>query len=610
MIPSLTQESIDQYASNALTIQKPEGTDYSQGAHVNRTIPAKWWNWLFSAVTKRIQQSRADAANMLTELNNVITDADMQPSSATNNQLSQAVNIHAQRQIDEYIASEKTQAFLVWQTPDTIYIGGYVLTTDVVIIDLHCVNGLYIATVSGKISSSSITHSFTASSFDLVHWYNTHGDSNPAQIGCVYLSGKWYLVYSGQYRGRSVAVSSNGMDWETIRYLDLFPDAPPEHDRYAVGMQYGCIGILPWGTPRVVIVMYYELYSIYSAPDWTPVNEHGLAILYNNGTGSEEWTFVKVEVTDSDFLTTNYYQWCAQDVRKLNDTSLLSIYTMGGTIFNPIEGTVTFYADKIIPLTEAEKASIGTNRDAVNDVFNAKCITLRNSSKTYALTSTNIVVYDYNNHTVNSLAWVPDLKSYIFGDLDVLLLCSDCRNTTVKTSFSYDGVDKIDFPAQWDFGSGPEGGEVLSVCKLNNYYYLAVWSTNDNNIRGLYKTSLLSGNSADYTYLGAMPAYKVSDTDASESNFNRLVPAGYKNWLVAGSYFTRDEGRNWLQGAYVTSSGTKICGPANVIANNSIYGANTSYYTFTRFNLMTPTIVQYCSDLNVNYVNGHTLYLR
>lgn len=107
MIPSLSQESITQYASDAQTIAEPQGADYSQGARVGKTIPAKWWNWLFSAVTKRIIQARADSQDMLDELKNVVSDAGLTPSSSDNTQLTQAITIKTNIQIDSYVEDKK-----------------------------------------------------------------------------------------------------------------------------------------------------------------------------------------------------------------------------------------------------------------------------------------------------------------------------------------------------------------------------------------------------------------------------------------------------------------------------------------------------------------------
>ena len=91
MIPSLSQETITEYASEAQTIQEPTGTDYTQGVRVGRTIPAKWWNWLFRGTTRRLTQAKTDAQNMLTEMQNVVTDAGIALDSSDSHQMSKSV---------------------------------------------------------------------------------------------------------------------------------------------------------------------------------------------------------------------------------------------------------------------------------------------------------------------------------------------------------------------------------------------------------------------------------------------------------------------------------------------------------------------------------------
>jgi hypothetical protein len=127
MIPSLSQEVMTQYASDAQTIQEPQGTDFSQGVRVGKTVPAKWWNWLFSNVTKRVVQSRSDANDMLAELKNVVTDAGITPSASDNTQLKQAIATKTDAQINKYVDTKKGY-FITWKSvpfPDITLPSGY-----------------------------------------------------------------------------------------------------------------------------------------------------------------------------------------------------------------------------------------------------------------------------------------------------------------------------------------------------------------------------------------------------------------------------------------------------------------------------------------------------
>lgn len=616
MIPSLTQESIDQYASNALTIQKPEGTDYSQGAHVNRTIPAKWWNWLFSAVTKRIQQSRADAANILTELNNVITDADMQPSSDTNNQLSQAVNVHAQRQIDEYIATEKTQAISLWKPWGTIYLNGNAVIAANILVENICeVNGLYLAYIHG---SSSVSFSVGVySSTDLVHWYRA-GDPNSSSWGCVHLKGTWILVGGGS-TDDSLYVSKDGVIWERMYYSDIFPNVPANHYVRNNGC---CIGVLE---DKVYLVMHYTQHPSYSpAPDG--VIEYGIALLTTTAivTVSENisWTVVKGADVDIKIPVSKYgFSSAAQDILRLTSTTI----AVGAAVIDTATAELTLYADNIVPLTDAQKELIGIDirypSTSYNRVLTATTIRLRGSgaaSNISAATVNNVVTYCFTNGAYTELLrhddWVVDLQSYVLNpELDVLLLSNSYEETDTLTKFSYDGVNAVNFPASFVYGEGEAiPSHVLSVCKMNGYYYLIANSTTDPDTVGLFKIALLDSNSANYEYLGPVPRYISAQ---SSSLYNKITPVRFKDWLVVDKFFTRDEGRNWLTGHLDNSSHTAWCSPAVQIDHNTIYGVmmreiGSSGQDARIFNMPVGVYTKYISRLNINYVSGHTLYLQ
>lgn len=114
MLDHLTQEDITEYGTNALTIDEPRGTDYTQGVQVGKTIPAKWWNWLFRAVTKRAQQAKADSQTMLVELKNTVIDAGITPDPADNTQLSQAASALSIRGVSTYVQDKKRGFFASW----------------------------------------------------------------------------------------------------------------------------------------------------------------------------------------------------------------------------------------------------------------------------------------------------------------------------------------------------------------------------------------------------------------------------------------------------------------------------------------------------------------
>ncbi len=128
MIPSLSQETITEYASEAQTIQEPAGTDYTQGVRVGKTVPAKWWNWLFRGTTRRLGQAKTDAQNMLTEMQNVVTDAGITLSASDSHQMSKSVVKDADTQIDKYVEDKKN--FLTRWYPITRTIGDSTIVDD------------------------------------------------------------------------------------------------------------------------------------------------------------------------------------------------------------------------------------------------------------------------------------------------------------------------------------------------------------------------------------------------------------------------------------------------------------------------------------------------
>ena len=213
MIPSLTQEEMTQYASSAQTIQEPQGADYSRGVQVGRTIPAKWWNWLFSNITKRIVQSRSDADSMLTELKNVVTDEGLTPSSSDNTQLVQAISKKTSAQIDNYVLNKK--GFMSrWE---------YLRTAGFADLDL------------------TYNRTFTLK-------------SKPR-----YYNGFFDFIYDIAYEptsyvGRYVVVSKDGINWHTSVFV------PPT----SRGME---IAVFAYGDAMYRLIGYYPHFTLYRTTD-------------------------------------------------------------------------------------------------------------------------------------------------------------------------------------------------------------------------------------------------------------------------------------------------------------------------------------------------------
>ena len=65
-----TIENITEYAKNATVIEEP--AEYSTGVKVGWTAPAKWWNWLMNAFSKRLGEIYETVKSMHEEIKNAV----------------------------------------------------------------------------------------------------------------------------------------------------------------------------------------------------------------------------------------------------------------------------------------------------------------------------------------------------------------------------------------------------------------------------------------------------------------------------------------------------------------------------------------------------------
>ena len=229
MISQLSQETVTEYASEALTIQEPQGADYTKGVSVGKTIPAKWWNWLFNAVTKRASQSKTDAQNMLDEIKNVVTDAGLTPDASDSTQMAQAVVAKADAEIDKYVYN-KQGFFADWMTVSTPPVpAGHTLGTRV------SIDGSVAYRITRQ--SSTMTNSFTitinstgatwgpVATVNLLQYVHS-GYSMQTSL-CVF-KGRYFLLYGGlqdaAYQTEShfeLFVSDNGVEWSRLRTIHI-----------------------------------------------------------------------------------------------------------------------------------------------------------------------------------------------------------------------------------------------------------------------------------------------------------------------------------------------------------------------------------------------------
>ena len=65
-----TIENITEYAKNATDIEEP--SEYATGVKVGWTAPAKWWNWLMNAFSKRLGEIYETVKSMHEEIKNAV----------------------------------------------------------------------------------------------------------------------------------------------------------------------------------------------------------------------------------------------------------------------------------------------------------------------------------------------------------------------------------------------------------------------------------------------------------------------------------------------------------------------------------------------------------
>lgn len=225
MIPSLSQDTITEYASDAITIQEPTGADYSQGVKVGKTIPAKWWNWLFRAATKRLGQAKTDAQNMLTELQNVVTDAGITLDGNDATQLRQAVALDTRASIAQYITT-KLDYFKLWAAAATsgllpVPASDGEHDTYWKLERIEKVGDIYFAINRTKqwTGSRYAYRGAVASSDDLVHWHLSYEyDFENIQMGAIQGSESYWIIvagYTDNDAGFYYDSSATGLSWHT-----------------------------------------------------------------------------------------------------------------------------------------------------------------------------------------------------------------------------------------------------------------------------------------------------------------------------------------------------------------------------------------------------------
>lgn len=171
MNPIVQEQDLASYATDAFTTQKPTGTDYTKGVEVGKTVPAKWWNWLFNAASNLIHQALSDFTALHKELINTLTDADITPDATDSSQLIKAAEVDASARIHDYIQDNVTCRFQQYQAVQETavcadFANGTFSRNNIISIDYNEHLAVAVVYETGKLH--------IVISEDLIHWESVH----------------------------------------------------------------------------------------------------------------------------------------------------------------------------------------------------------------------------------------------------------------------------------------------------------------------------------------------------------------------------------------------------------------------------------------------------
>lgn len=570
MIPSLSQEEMTQYAAEAQTIQEPTGTDYTKGVAVGKTVPAKWWNWLFSAATKRIVQSRNDANNMLTELKNVVTDAGLTPSADNDAQLIQAIRSKVNSQITQYI-QDKIGYFTKWvansvNTNDftgvntaTKYLGSSVVVDGVFITSFSYTSsykpGFIIGAPDGRWSVLLVKQ---ASSYSISF-----------QAGK--LKDLWYIV--ARYNTASTAgnievyTSENGFDW-TDRSTSL-----------ATALQNigaNAYRSIAFNTPN----------EVYCVIDGSSASDTPAVVKTNDFTN---WTAVTTD-TSGAYIDINYADSLAYSDSLISE-SFAAIPFRGGYLFgnsfidsNGVWSNLTYGVSSTVA-----GASIVSSHQGYKLASGA--VLLRAYKTSNNPSGVCIFVVDANG-SVTSIGRTDASSSVSYRYFVVNGILVEVRyasSTTMTCKYSTDGVNFTDF----DPGTGFKHG--VKFTYSNGYYYFA---------------NRRSTDFANWEDVSTLPT--GSDNDSNYFIFKTcvdgvLIYGGAYPRTSSDCYVSFDQGAHWF----------KMLLPSGINLNDSFMqgtavgkegNINAYYYSDNAASSIDFTV--YSTFLDINRVLGNTLYLK
>ena len=548
MIEQLSQDTITEYASDAQTIQEPQGSDYSQGVAVGKTIPAKWWNWLFRAVTKRAGQAKADAQDMLTEMQNVVTDAGIALDSADNTQLSQAIDSKADIQIAEYVREKKMLAAL-WQVVEP--------------------NGLL--PIPAPQASKRFTWILDPKKAGEVFW-SVHGIETMPLGG-----GDPSIAYE------QIVFSKDLINWHSFDPTSVDPQfvTKPSMSASVIffkGTYYMCIS----GVNQLVSAE--SVYAILSSQD----TEHWSTEVIFRQTGSNRHGVV-FSVFDKIMWAAGSRLYTSTDGANWSYTSLPSgVYASRGLA----SGDLANMTAEIAQMGDAYiVGEVLVSENSVTPLVTASCF---GNCKVYKLKQGNVVLA--SGYTVDSSFTVTpiftdttwDSISGMLRDGEFLIMISHI-SSTFSYKYTTDGITFNDLVAPL-YANVDAFYSKMPVCEFDGKFYYS--------------------NKNDFSIFESEDLVHWTDTGNKATSAHNICSLELIGILVSDTKYSLDKGHTWLQAK--DSNNNDFCGYKIIAelgaeyfttdSRRNLYNSNENYYTRYTMILFTGNYV--------NRVIGHTLYLK
>lgn len=91
------------YGNNTLYKKPIPQTEYDKGVSPQDTLPAEWWNWLWEQITAQELHTVADITALFTEIENLLTEAGIEPSETEMRQITEAIRLLATEEIQSRV---------------------------------------------------------------------------------------------------------------------------------------------------------------------------------------------------------------------------------------------------------------------------------------------------------------------------------------------------------------------------------------------------------------------------------------------------------------------------------------------------------------------------